>query len=769
MTSSKLGRGIAIASALIAGVLLAFWLALPSLVRLGVQREASARGVRLELGAVSVGLSGIELRDVRFEREDGLRGVANHVGVNASLIDLVKDRLAGVREISIEGAELELLLPARSAARDADGVGGGARSRALPPIRASRVGVRVVDARGELARARVDMMRVAGDRAELEIATIAVGGSAAPLATASKIRLDAETTKRRLSRVEIGAVDLSGLSEEERAARFFERLRALRDEAEPSSDDPVEDEASFSKYSRLLDRLSDEFELRVARTVLPHGSEREAFVLEDFGLERNDTSKVRIYGGGRGPSSARAIFDVGFDALALRANGKIEVENLALDAIAGLVPRVPWHEPEHGTLDVDVRFEATSPDVIGFQGTLVVSGLGIDSPRIASEPIVGLDFSLSAAGSWDVEGRRLEVERGTFGLGKAKVDFEGASVLDLEAWSLSLRARLPRTGCDEAVHAFPSAILGGASEFQLRGTLAGELALRIDGQAPQDLELDIRVDDQCRFVDWPAHADPGRFRSLFVHEALDPSREPFDFETGPRSEVWTNLEDVSPYLIAALLAHEDASFFRHKGFSTFAIKGSLARNIVAGRFERGASTLTMQLAKNLFLNREKVLVRKLREVIYTWWLEKGFGKEATLELYLNVVEFGPYIYGIRNASLHYFGREPSALSPAEATFLATILPAPRTGAYHYERGELSRASKNRVASLLKNMEKRDLLSKEAAEYGLSEVESFRFHPEGAPLPPPRTLPPTHPLFEMEPSTGRNESMGEADFDPWGFP
>jgi hypothetical protein len=767
-TTSKLGRVFAISLAIIAGVALATWLALPTMVRLVLEREAEARGIRLEIGDLSVSASSIELRHVRFERQDPwVRGTVKDVSVESGLLDLVRHRVAGVRRARVEDVELEILLRPPEGAIEAEDSVPRSSAPTLPPLLIRRAAVRVMDSRGELARARVDKVTVEDDEVVLSVDSAALGGPRV-LASLSGARVRANTRSRRVSRIEIESLDLAGLASEVDVEAFVARARALRGAA-GTTDEAQDDDAVFGRYARFLDRLSEDFEMRVDRGALPHRSSAEAFIVEDFGFERREATGVRIHGRGRGPSSSSAVFDLNFDALALRANGTLVVKNLALDAVAGLVPRIPWHEPERGTVDADIRFDAASTDVIEFSGTFAMRGLGIDSPRIASEPIVGLDFSVSAEGSWGVEERRLVVDRGSFRLGEAAVEFSGAAVLDAEAWSVSLRARLPRTDCDQAVHAFPPAILGSASAFQFRGTLAGELRLRADSQALDDLELELRVDDECRFVDWPPHADPARFRSLFVHEALDPAREPFDFETGPRSEVWTSLEEASPYLIAAVLAHEDASFFRHKGFSTFAIRESLARNIAAGRFERGASTLTMQLAKNLFLNREKVLVRKLREVIYTWWLEKGFGKASALELYINVVEFGPFIYGVRNAGLHYFGREPAALSPAEATFLATILPSPKSGGFHYERGEPSRSAKGRMASLLKNMERRGMLSSEAAEYGLSEIESFRFHPAGAAPPPPRTLPPTHPLFELESPLRANDSMGEDEFDPWETP
>ena len=125
------------------------------------------------------------------------------------------------------------------------------------------------------------------------------------------------------------------------------------------------------------------------------------------------------------------------------------------------------------------------------------------------------------------------------------------------------------------------------------------------------------------------------------------------------------MEDISPYFVHAVLAHEDAGFFSHHGFSEMHIRSALIRNLQEGRYVVGASTITMQLVKNVFLHREKTLARKIQEVLLTWWIERVMPKRDILELYLNVIEYGPGIYGIRRGARHYFNRLPAQLSPAE--------------------------------------------------------------------------------------------------------
>jgi monofunctional biosynthetic peptidoglycan transglycosylase len=121
---------------------------------------------------------------------------------------------------------------------------------------------------------------------------------------------------------------------------------------------------------------------------------------------------------------------------------------------------------------------------------------------------------------------------------------------------------------------------------------------------------------------------------------------------------------------------EDAKFYQHAGFDWDELHDSLETNLEEGKYQRGGSTITMQLARNLFLWREKSLVRKGLEAYLTWRLEHTLPKKRILELYLNVAEWGDGVYGIGEASRHYFRKPPSELTLGEAAMLAGILPSP---------------------------------------------------------------------------------------------
>jgi monofunctional glycosyltransferase len=141
---------------------------------------------------------------------------------------------------------------------------------------------------------------------------------------------------------------------------------------------------------------------------------------------------------------------------------------------------------------------------------------------------------------------------------------------------------------------------------------------------------------------------------------------------------WMPLSQISPYLIKAVLIAEDDKFWSHEGFDYEAIRKALEKDIKAKKFKLGGSTISQQLAKNLYLLPTKTPVRKIREAVITWRMERILKKRRILELYLNVAEWGDYgIFGVGTAARHYYGKSPSELNAEESARLAAILPNPR--------------------------------------------------------------------------------------------
>jgi len=144
-----------------------------------------------------------------------------------------------------------------------------------------------------------------------------------------------------------------------------------------------------------------------------------------------------------------------------------------------------------------------------------------------------------------------------------------------------------------------------------------------------------------------------------------------------RHWVWVPLSRISPSLRQAVVVGEDASFFTHEGFDWEGIKEAAKYNLEAGELKRGGSTITQQLAKNLYLSSERSLLRKAREALITRALEQHLTKERILELYLNVAEWGQGVYGAEAAARHHFQKSSHDLTSDEAAWLAAILPSPR--------------------------------------------------------------------------------------------
>jgi len=143
------------------------------------------------------------------------------------------------------------------------------------------------------------------------------------------------------------------------------------------------------------------------------------------------------------------------------------------------------------------------------------------------------------------------------------------------------------------------------------------------------------------------------------------------------SQKWVRLSEISPYLIQAVTIAEDDRFWEHEGIDVIAIREAIEKDIQKKRFHFGASTITQQLVKNLYLSPSKNPVRKIREAILAWRMDRVLSKKRILELYLNLIEWGDGIFGIEAASRYYFGKSASALEPFEATRLAVVLPNPR--------------------------------------------------------------------------------------------
>lgn len=174
---------------------------------------------------------------------------------------------------------------------------------------------------------------------------------------------------------------------------------------------------------------------------------------------------------------------------------------------------------------------------------------------------------------------------------------------------------------------------------------------------------------------------------------------------------WVSLGRVSPFLIKAVIIAEDDKFWRHDGFDMEGIQRAIEKDIKLGKWKAGGSTISQQLAKNLYLTPSRNPVRKLKEAILTWRIERTLSKKRILELYLNVAEWGEGIFGAEAASRHHFGKDAISLGPLEAARLAAVLPNPRK----YAAGGDSRYVERRAQLIYNIMVRRGIVIPEYEE------------------------------------------------------
>jgi membrane peptidoglycan carboxypeptidase len=255
-----------------------------------------------------------------------------------------------------------------------------------------------------------------------------------------------------------------------------------------------------------------------------------------------------------------------------------------------------------------------------------------------------------------------------------------------------------------------------AGSFAVKGGLSFDTA-----QLDATYRFPYDIASSCRVTEAPPTIDVARFRKPFTHRAYASDGERrVDFETGPGTAPWAPYSAISRHMTTGVLGFEDGRFFGHEGFDHEAIRNSVRENVRKWRFVRGASTLSMQLAKNLYLSRDKVLGRKIEEAFLTVYLEQALTKEQILELYLNIVEFGPGVYGIENGAATTFRTTPAQLTLSQAFYLASILPSPKTS--HFAAGGApSPGWLKLLRTVMKHSHKRRRITDEELTEGLAEI------------------------------------------------
>src|SRR3989339_240014 len=181
---------------------------------------------------------------------------------------------------------------------------------------------------------------------------------------------------------------------------------------------------------------------------------------------------------------------------------------------------------------------------------------------------------------------------------------------------------------------------------------------------------------------------------------------------------WIRASRIDHEVKMAIVISEDWGFFGHNGIDVIQIKEAVWETLIYSERLRGASTITQQVVKNLFLTNERSYVRKFVEIIGALYMDKALSKNQILEIYLNIAQFGDHLYGISDAAHHYFQKSAGELTVREGAFLAMLLPNPVKYSQSYRRRELSRYALNTINSILKKMRSAHILDEENMEEAL---------------------------------------------------
>lgn len=275
-----------------------------------------------------------------------------------------------------------------------------------------------------------------------------------------------------------------------------------------------------------------------------------------------------------------------------------------------------------------------------------------------------------------------------------------------------LKANIPKMAAQDFIVSLPNGLFTNFEGMEAEGSFSYKLDFMYNKNKPQQLVFDSTLKKDGFKITKYGAADLAKLNGSFTYRAIENGRQQRGISLSADNPHYTPLDQISPYLRKAVLTSEDPSFFSHRGFINEAFKQSIIKNIRTKKFARGASTISMQLVKNVFLTREKTLSRKLEEILLTYILENNriASKERMLEVYFNVIEWGPDVYGIGEASWYYFGKKPSQLTLDECVYLASIIPRPKAFMWQFnDDGNLKGYAEKHNDYIKKLMLRRGLL------------------------------------------------------------
>ncbi|HEX5003378.1 MAG TPA: biosynthetic peptidoglycan transglycosylase, partial [Bacteroidia bacterium] len=255
------------------------------------------------------------------------------------------------------------------------------------------------------------------------------------------------------------------------------------------------------------------------------------------------------------------------------------------------------------------------------------------------------------------------------------------------SYKAGIHLKMDETPCQDFFTSLPNGLFNSLKGIEASGTVSYKLNFDVDTGQPDSVRFNSDFNASNFHINRFGREDLSKMSRPFEYEARENDKVVKTFIVGPENHDFTPLESISLYLIYCVLTAEDGTFYFHKGFNEEAFRMSIATNLKEKRFARGGSTITMQLVKNVHLNRDKTISRKIEEALLVWLIENNHlcSKDRMLEVYLNIIEWGPGIYGITDAARYYFNKSPAELNLEESIYLSSIIPNPKLFRYAFDQ------------------------------------------------------------------------------------
>lgn len=391
-----------------------------------------------------------------------------------------------------------------------------------------------------------------------------------------------------------------------------------------------------------------------------------------------------------------------------QASLRIRTNGVNWGAIPGVADHLVNYRSMPVTLNSNIKLDQKSSVLISWNAS--TRDAAIFHPKLAKQILSPLALDSQGQMAFDLKGREVQIFNSQWKIGRQphqqftihaalKVANKGTRQGSLIAGMI----KFPHTLCQNILDALPNDDGDIFDEFHSASGMAGG-SLRFKFNTNDLSKFALKISDDvlnCKF-----RSDNPRFHVTRLME-----RKPIisSFQLANRflssysQPSFVKLDGIPSYVRDAFLISEDVGFYRHNGFSFETFEAALRRNLKEGRITLGASTITMQTAKNLWLSGEKTLLRKLQEALLTIYLEDVLSKDRILEMYLNMVEFGPGLYGLNNAADHFFDKKVHELNSLEAVYLASLLPSPVRRYANFCRGSISDEYRKLIDQKLKWM------------------------------------------------------------------